>query len=257
MVAVAWSTSNLKLFTHRDGSAKVCETCCADEIVYSGDDCEYCTAGTTPTYVTLHISGVAACTCGSRGTGKSVKLTAGNPLAVINGSHVLPQTGPNCWYYKLIDVRGEGIQTTRYENENCSGNGIIEDIDAIIFVFRIYAGNLLAYVKLDIGGNPRYLMGGNWLYSHSAVCGEALWENMYSQSTCGEEDVLGDGGICIVEPGSTHPCADANNWNNFTTYSISDYVRHTIVTRVCYRCILGHIDKEPPNATYWIVADYP
>ena len=95
MVEVAWSTSGLKVYTHRDGSAKVCETCC-DGFVQSPYDCEYCPAGRTPLEITATISQTsdAVKCCGWFGDPPtwrhSVKADFGL-AAKINGSHTLTQ----------------------------------------------------------------------------------------------------------------------------------------------------------------------
>jgi hypothetical protein len=44
-------------------------------------------------------------------------------------------------------------------------------------------------------------------------------------------------------------------WNNFTDYVIGDEVQNGSSTK--YGCILGNINQEPPNATYWSVLNPP
>jgi len=44
-------------------------------------------------------------------------------------------------------------------------------------------------------------------------------------------------------------------WNNFTDYVIGDEVQNGGSTK--YGCILGNINQEPPNATYWNVLNPP
>lgn len=44
-------------------------------------------------------------------------------------------------------------------------------------------------------------------------------------------------------------------WSNATTYNEYDNVYTTGATGSFYRCVLGHINKVPPNATYWVEAN--
>ena len=95
MVQVAWSTSNLKVYTARDGSATVCESCC-DGLV-EGDDCNVCD-GPTPYYVTVKIFITGDVDCVE--WGDSCYSTSG--LSSIAGTYILKQfqypAAANCWW---------------------------------------------------------------------------------------------------------------------------------------------------------------
>jgi hypothetical protein len=59
--------------------------------------------------------------------------------------------------------------------------------------------------------------------------------------------VIWSGGNSIVTGGSVL-------WSAATTYNEFDNVYTTGATGSFFRCILGHINKVPPNATYWVEA---
>ena len=82
MVQVAWSTSNLKVYTARDGSATVCESCCKttepqiDDTTVP-DICSKCFGnGLTPLYYTVEISDIISCG-GENNTCDGSQLNAG------------------------------------------------------------------------------------------------------------------------------------------------------------------------------------
>jgi len=83
MVQVAWSTSNLKVYTARDGSATVCESCC--DSMY-GEGCYLCDAGKTPLLITVNIISGSNRVCYPPNNYTSVGI-----IETLIGSHVVPQ----------------------------------------------------------------------------------------------------------------------------------------------------------------------
>lgn len=96
MVAVAWSTSGLKVYTHRDGSAKVCESCCAEISIPDGGWSDYyCYA------------------CGGQDN-----IDVGDAVDKGDGRVGIPVTGHGCMIGSFIRFYGTTFYDGAYEVES-------------------------------------------------------------------------------------------------------------------------------------------
>ena len=176
MVQVAWSTSNLKVYTARDGSATVCESCCA--LPYPlGENCGYCPLDETPKTFQVIISGVTDCDeCLDMDLddwweyGLAVSMAS-----LVNGTYVLTQsTNPCIWTSGGCDDKEGTIELWSGEDrDDCGEAG---------------TGEVLTFAKYEVvltrlETNFRLNFRGHWwrgywdsavIQSWSAIANECL-----------------------------------------------------------------------------------
>jgi hypothetical protein len=84
-----------------------------------GDDCEFCSAGTTPSVLTATCSGLTDCGCENHTPGKSYEAVG--VAAAVNGiDFYVPQTGVNC-IWQLLQEGDFGLVNLYNTVEDCSG----------------------------------------------------------------------------------------------------------------------------------------
>jgi len=137
MVQVAWSTSNLKVYTARDGSATVCESCC-DGFV-RGEGCPIlCGSGNTPLHLTVTLSGWAARCIYSVSSWKHYK-TEQSVVDLINGTHVLTQLGGNAcrWSTGGVDISSKVFYEYANDDSGCSGE-VLDTHDHTTYIVEVW-----------------------------------------------------------------------------------------------------------------------
>ena len=167
MVQVAWSTSNLKVYTARDGSATVCESCCANEFSEwgEGDSCP-CVAcrvsnggpGRQPNLIKVVVSGVTQSQggCYNHDEGGSSLELLSNVFVdnLCNRTWNLTHSS-SCLWSEMYDA---GLGNVKYQKvyyeENCAG-----DYD--------YRACRYSKLTLEMTGDPLQLVikGQFWVIS--------------------------------------------------------------------------------------------
>ena len=92
---------------------------------------------------------------------------------------------------------------------------------------------------------PPWISGMGYYSNDYVYFEEAIYRAGGKHTSTGGNGPPG-GSWIFVEP--YNPCYNAVAWDAGTTYVINDRVSHG---GQCWRCILGHTNQEPPNATYW------
>lgn len=157
---VNWTTGKFQLIIPDD--------CC-----YTGpsseDECVYCDEGTTPTYISVRISGVTACGCIiDDGYNDSYKFEGGG---AVNGTYVLEQQMPGppsddpCRYYLPNDGQTGDYGTLKTWNYNqiCSGTpSATYDLTFLRIYVRRYATEIIGWGfirKADHTGGCQFING--------------------------------------------------------------------------------------------------
>ncbi len=130
MVEVAFSTSALKIYTHRDGSAAVCETCCKGVTYELGEPCVYCPTGTTPKTVQAIVTNITDCAGCLNSSFPAPQQWPEEPKSwdnfdvakCLNRTYILTQdsSNPCLWLSSWIDDTSGSIRI--WKDPNCAGD---------------------------------------------------------------------------------------------------------------------------------------
>jgi len=157
MVQVAWSTSNLKVYTARDGSATVCESCCAEDggFVVSPSACSVCDGlgFNTPKYAYGNLSGVLPIG------------TSSGDWSQINRLYTGLQTGTDVWG----------------EENSCYWEDIYTGLDEFALLrdghWWRYDGLWFFVAKSNVNNCFTYDWGARVMFHNSPTSYGAEWDN--------------------------------------------------------------------------------